>query len=98
MSLNERVCFQREMSLEVRKLGSWRHDRDFTYPRTTNVGTGARLCVGQRAISFALADRHTAYDWMANTLEQFGYARCKRPDKGILRRYLRKVTGFSVRR
>ena len=50
---------------------------------------------GNEPISFALADRHTAYDWMANTLEQFGYARCKRPDKGILRRYLRKVTGFS---
>ena len=46
-------------------------------------------------ISFSLEDRHTAYDWMADTLRQFGYARCKRSDKGILRRYLRKVTELS---
>ena len=32
---------------------------------------------------------------MADTLRQFGYARCKRSDKGILRRYLRKVTELS---
>ncbi|MBI5659798.1 MAG: hypothetical protein HZC43_09710 [Nitrosomonadales bacterium] len=26
-------------------------------------------------MSFTLADRHAAYDWMADTLDQFGYAR-----------------------
>ena len=50
---------------------------------------------GNEPISFTLEDRHAAYDWMADTLRQFGYARCKRPDKGVLRRYLRKVTGLS---
>lgn len=50
---------------------------------------------GNEPISFTLTDRHAAYDWMADTLRQFGYARCKRSDKGILRRYLRKVTGLS---
>ena len=50
---------------------------------------------GNEPISFSLEDRHTAYDWMADTLRQFGYARCKRSEKGILRRYLRKVTGLS---
>lgn len=50
---------------------------------------------GVDPISFTLTDRHAAYDWMADTLRQFGYARCKRSDKGILRRYLLKVTGFS---
>ena len=50
---------------------------------------------GNEPISFTLEDRHAAYDWMAGTLRQFGYMRCKRAGKGILRRYLRKVTGFS---
>ena len=50
---------------------------------------------GVDPISFTLTDRHAAYEWMADTLRQFGYARCKRSEKGILRRYLHKVTGFS---
>ncbi len=50
---------------------------------------------GNEPISFTLEDRHAAYDWMAGTLRQFGYGHCKRSDKGILRQYLRKVTGLS---
>jgi hypothetical protein len=47
------------------------------------------------AISFTLTDRVAAYGWMADTLKQFHYARCSRVDKGVLRQYLCKVTGFS---
>ena len=50
---------------------------------------------GNESISFALTDRNKAYCWMAGTLRLFGYTRCKRADKGLLRQYLRKVTGFS---
>jgi len=50
---------------------------------------------GNEPISFTLKDRNKAYDWMACTLRQFGYGRCKRADKGVLRQYLRKVTGLS---
>jgi len=50
---------------------------------------------GNEPISFTLEDRHAAYGWMADTLRQFGYAHCKRSEKGILRQYLCKVTGFS---
>lgn len=32
---------------------------------------------------------------MTDTLKQFHYGRCTRADKGVLRQYLRKVTGFS---
>lgn len=46
-------------------------------------------------ISFTLEDRHAAYGRMADTLKQFGYVRCKRSDKGVLRQYPRKVTGLS---
>ena len=47
------------------------------------------------AISFTLTDRIAAYGWMTDTLKQFHYGRCTRTDKGVLRQYLRKVTGFS---
>jgi transposase InsO family protein len=47
------------------------------------------------AISFTLTDRTAAYGWMSDTLKQFHYGRCTRADKGVLRQYLRKVTGFS---
>lgn len=47
------------------------------------------------AISFTLTDQVAAYSWMADTLKPFHYARCSRVDKGVLRQYLFKVTGFS---
>lgn len=47
------------------------------------------------AISFTLTDRIAAYGWMTDTLKQFRYGCCTRADKGVLRQYLRKVTGFS---
>lgn len=48
-----------------------------------------------QAISFMLTDRVAAYGWMTDTLKSFRYDRCTRADKGVLRQYLRKVTGFS---
>ena len=50
---------------------------------------------GSQPHSFTLEDRTCFYDWMACTLRQFGYLRCKCSDKCILWRYLRKVTGLS---
>lgn len=50
---------------------------------------------GNGPISFTLEDRQATHDWMAATLKQFGYVRCKRSDKGVLRQYLCKVTGLS---
>lgn len=50
---------------------------------------------GNQPVSFTLTDRSAAYLWMTKTLERFRYARCARADKGLLRRYLAKVTGLS---
>lgn len=47
------------------------------------------------AISFTLTDRVAAYHWMTDILKRFHYDRCARTNKGLLRQYLRKVTGFS---
>jgi hypothetical protein len=50
---------------------------------------------GNEPVAFTLTDRVAAYGWMADTLKHFGYRQCARADKGLLRRYLAKVTGLS---
>jgi transposase InsO family protein len=50
---------------------------------------------GAEPVSFTLADRPSAHAWMADTLKRFGYAHACRADRGVLRRYLAKVTGLS---
>ena len=50
---------------------------------------------GSESIVFTLTERSAAYGWMADTLRQFGYATLPRADKGVLRRYLARVTGLS---
>jgi transposase InsO family protein len=50
---------------------------------------------GTAPVSFTLADRLSAHAWMADTLKRFSYAHASRADRGVLRRYLEKVTGQS---
>jgi len=50
---------------------------------------------GAGPVSFTLTERDLAHAWMGDTLKRFGYARASRADRGLLRRYLAKVTGRS---
>lgn len=50
---------------------------------------------GSQPLDFKPVDRQAAYDFVAQTLRQFQYPCCSRADKGLLRRYLVKVTGLS---
>ena len=50
---------------------------------------------GNAPVSFTLTDRGAAHAWMTDTLKRFRYGHCSRADKGLLRRYLAKVTGLS---
>lgn len=50
---------------------------------------------GNEPVAFTLTDRTTACAWMGDCLKQFDYPRLRRADKGLLRRYLAKVTGRS---
>jgi transposase InsO family protein len=66
--------------------------------QTQNLKTLAQVrafVAGAEAVSFQLTDRESAYAWMADVLARFGYRSCSRADKGVLRRYLAKVTGLS---
>lgn len=50
---------------------------------------------GNEPVSFTLTDRTAAHLWMTETLKRFRYPHCTRADKGLLRRYLAKITGLS---
>jgi hypothetical protein len=46
-------------------------------------------------LGFEAADRQERYDWMQRTLVEQQYAGLKREGKGLVRRYLAKMTGLS---
>lgn len=48
---------------------------------------------GSQAADFEVPDRGDAYRFVTETLRRFGYLRCSRSDKGVLRAYLITVTG-----
>jgi len=50
---------------------------------------------GIQALGFEAPTREAAYDWIAGELRRFGYSRLSKADKGLVRRYLEKVTGRS---
>jgi len=50
---------------------------------------------GTEALNFDAPARESAYDWIAAELRRFGYLRLSKGDKGLVRRYLEKVTGIS---
>lgn len=50
---------------------------------------------GLQALGFEAPTRDAAYDWIAGELRRFRYSRLSKADKGLVRRYLEKVTGLS---
>jgi transposase InsO family protein len=48
-----------------------------------------------RKVEFRRGNREEAYCWMEQTLEKFGYCSLSRGNKGIMKQYLKKVTGYS---
>src|SRR3989338_1318587 len=45
--------------------------------------------------TFSRTDRDEAYEWIVRTLGRFGYHRLTKKEKGVVRAYIRKVTGYS---
>ena len=50
---------------------------------------------GTEAVEFTFTDAAGRYAWVQATLIRFGYAKLGRRQKGLLGRYLRRVTGYS---
>jgi len=54
-----------------------------------------RFLSGSEAVDIVLEDRRSAYRFVRRTLVRFRYHRLRRPDKGVVLRYLSKMTGKS---
>ena len=50
---------------------------------------------GSQPLDFEAPSREAGYEFIVQQLRRFGYARLGRADKGLLRRYLCKVSGIS---
>jgi IS30 family transposase len=50
---------------------------------------------GSGAVRFEAQERQEVYDWVNRILRQHDYGRLKREGKGLLRRYIAKMTGLS---
>ncbi len=50
---------------------------------------------GNQRVDFQIADRESAYDFIRRTLVRFHYLGLSKPDRGVIRRYLAKMTGLS---
>ena len=50
---------------------------------------------GTHPLDFDVPAREALYDWIAGELRRLGYLRLGKADKGLVRRYLEKVSGLS---
>lgn len=51
---------------------------------------------GSEAISFQIESKDARYHWLQHTLVKFRYLQLSKTDKGLITRYLRKMTGYSL--
>lgn len=61
----------------------------------TNLSDIQAFLTGNLDITFKFADKQEAYGWVESTLKRFRYHQQGKSDKGLLKRYIRKVTGYS---
>src|SRR5260370_41809317 len=70
---------------------------------TISVQTSERLSMeqiqafleGSEAVGFAGQNREEVYGWVNQTLRQQRYEELKRSERGLVRRYVEKMTGLS---
>ncbi|MEA1958834.1 MAG: integrase, partial [Chloroflexota bacterium] len=50
---------------------------------------------GSNGLEFAAVSVEEKKAWIEGLLIRFGYPRLKREEKGVMRKYIRKVSGYS---
>ena len=62
----------------------------------TSIDQVRAFLSGTQRVAFEVAgDKQSRYDWLRRTLVKFNYSGCGKADKGVLMRYLMKVSGYS---
>lgn len=63
--------------------------------RTLTVPEITQLLTSTEAVAFQSRDRAETYDWIEQTLREAGYLKADRETKGLVRKYLQKMTGYG---
>ena len=63
--------------------------------RVRNINEVRDFMAGSEPVDFHLTDRRGAYDFVTRTLRRLNYAGLSKADKGVVRRFVAKVTGLS---
>ena len=50
---------------------------------------------GTEAVSLQIESKDTRYRWLQQTLVKFRYLQLSKTEKGLITRYIRKMTGYS---
>ncbi len=50
---------------------------------------------GSEALEFKGLSAEEKYKWIETTLVRFSYTRLKKAEKGVIRQYIQKITGYS---
>ena len=62
----------------------------------TTINQVIAFLEGTQRVAFEVADdKDSRYRWVQRTLVKFHYLSLSRPDKGVLIRYLMKISGYS---
>ena len=76
-----------------RRLGSSEDERDAQNATGSDAGAGSSFSQRQRVVGFCRRRSRGVYALVRATLVGLGYLRLGKPDKGLVKRYLGKVTG-----
>ena len=82
------------MSLSEGVLGSSEDDLE-DIERVRTVDEVRDFMAGSEPVDFHLTERRGAYDFVTRTLRRLSYAGLSKADKGVVRRFVVKVTGLS---
>jgi hypothetical protein len=63
--------------------------------RLQTVEQGKQFLAGSEALDFGGVSVEERYQWIQTVLVQFKYYQLKRAGKGVIRRYIEKVSGYS---
>ena len=60
------------------------------------IGQVRQFLEGTADVEFLIDTKAKRYEWIEETCVRFRYLELGKPEKGILLRYLRKVSGYSL--
>ena len=63
--------------------------------KITTLGQIRQILAGSRSIEFKATNRQERYTWIESVLKRFHYFELNRIDKGLVKAYLERLSGFS---